>query len=970
LYAANNTEIRTYGIKTQVLDLGLRRSFRWNFIIADVKQAIIGADFLAHHGILPDLKNRRLIDEHTTLTTRSQISSSKQTSIFTINSKNKITGLLRKYIDITRPTALTNVTHNVRHYVTTIGPPVAERFRRLAPEKYSAAKREFENMLEQGICQPSSSQWASPLHLVKKEDGSWRPCGDFRKLNNVTVPDKYPLPHIQDFTYHLAKCTIFSKIDLIKAYFQIPVAEEDRHKTAVITPFGLFEFNRMPFGLCNAAQTFQRFIDTALRELKFCHGYLDDLLIASKNEEEHQQHLEEVFKRLKKFGLSINVAKSKFLETEVEYLGYKVTKDGICPLERRVTAITNFKKPSNTTELRRYLGMINYYHRFINNAAKVLAPLNKHLIGKKKKDKQPIIWTPETENAFHESKKQLAETTLLAHPLENAKLLLKTDASNNAMGAVLEQYQTSEWKPLGFFSKKLSETQKRYSTYDRELLAIYSALKFFRHMTEGRNVTIATDHKPLQYAFQQPLDKASERQRRQLSFISQITTQIVYTKGKDNTVADALSRIETIDMPIIVTTDELYQEQQTDEELQTLLKSKTALSLKKLRLDDGEKAIYCDVTDQIRIYVPTTLRRRIFDTVHKVSHPSGRVTKKMIAQRFVWPSMQKDITYWAKTCLACQKAKIHRHNIRTPEQILVPDERFSHIHLDIVGPLPPSKGFRYCLTMIDRTTRWPEATPIPDCTADTITTAFFSTWISRYGAPALITTDRGAQFESALFDALVKLIGSRRIRTTAYHPQSNGMIERWHRSLKTAIKCHETQNWAEVLPMILLGLRASYKEDIQASAAELVYGITLKLPGEYFTFEDPIGHPQMFQEKIREGMRQVRGSTTTHHIKAKTFIHKDLEKATHVFVRVDRPRGPLKALYDGPFRVIEHISDFIYRVDYKGQPEEINIDRLKPAFIENAEAETPHSNTDDLPESAGQQNVEQPKRKIRFVSYN
>lgn len=968
LYAANNTEIRTYGTKMQTLDIGLRRPFRWNFVIADIKQPIIGADFLAHHGILPDLKNRRLIDERTTLTTKTQPSYANQPTVLTVNGNCKIKDLLRRYIEITRPTALTNAIHEVRHYITTNGAPVAERPRRLAPEKYAAAKKEFEIMVEQGICQPSSSQWASPLHLVKKENGDWRPCGDFRKLNSVTTPDRYPLPHIQDFTYHLAGCTVFSKIDLVKAYFQIPVAEEDKHKTAVTTPFGLFEFNRMPFELRNAAQSFQRFIDTVLRGLKFCHGYIDDLIVASRSEEEHQQHLEEIFKRLKKYGLSINVTKSKFAEDEIEYLGYKVTKDGIRPLEKRVTAVTNFKKPNNTAELRRYLGIVNFYHRFINNAATVLAPLNKYLAGKKKKDKQPIDWTAASEEAFQESKKRLAEATLLAHPIENAKLIMKTDASSTAMGAVLEQYQDGNWKPLGFFSKKLSDTQQKYSTYDRELLAIYSALKFFRHMVEGRDVTIVTDHKPLQYAFQQPLDKASERQRRQLSFISQITTQIIHIAGKENTIADALSRIETINMPVVVTTDELFQEQQNDEELQTLLKSKTAITLKKLRLDDGDKTIYCDVSDQIRIYVPTSLRRRIFDTTHKVSHPSGRTTKKMIARNFVWPSMQKDIAHWAKTCLACQRAKIHRHNIRTPEQIPVPDDRFSHVHLDIVGPLPPSKGFRYCLTIIDRTTRWPEATPIVDITADTITTAFFSTWISRYGAPAIITTDRGAQFESAVFDSLVKLIGSRRIRTTAYHPQANGMVERWHRSLKSAIKCHETQNWAEVLPMILLGLRASYKEDIQASAAELVFGTNLKLPGEYFTFEDPIGCPQMFAEKLRERMRQVRGSATAHHIKTKTFIHKDLENATHVFIRVDRPRGPLERPYEGPFRIIERISDFLYRVDYKGQPEEINTDRLKPAFMERVEEEIPASNSDDQQPGPSKPAPGRQSRRIQFVA--
>lgn len=219
-----------------------------------------------------------------------------------------------------------------------------------------------------------------------------------------------------------------------------------------------------------------------------------------------------------------------------------------------------------------------------------------------------------------------------------------------------------------------------------------------------------------------------------------------------------------------------------------------------------------------------------------------------------------------------------------------------------------------------------------DVTADTIATAFFNTWITRFGTPAVITTDRGAQFEAPFFQALVNLIGSQHTRTTAYHPQSNGIIERWHRSLKAAIKCHDTQGWVKVLPTVMLGLRASYKEDIKSSAAEMVYGTTLKLPGEYFASEDPIGCPQIFVEKLRERMRQVRPTPTSHHTKRKAFTHKELENCTHVFVRVDRPRRvdrPLEAPYEGPFQIEERLSEYLYKINYKGQAVQINIDRLK-----------------------------------------
>lgn len=238
--------------------------------------------------------------------------------------------------------------------------------------------------------------------------------------------------------------------------------------------------------------------------------------------------------------------------------------------------------------------------------------------------------------------------------------------------------------------------------------------------------------------------------------------------------------------------------------------------------------------------------------------------------------------------------------------------------------------------MIDRTTRWPEAAPIADMSADTITDAFFKTWIARFEAPAVITSDRGSQFESMIFEAMTKTVGSQRIRTTAYHPQSNGMIERWHHSLKAAIMCHGRKDWVNVLPMVLLGLRNSYKEDIKTSAAEMVYGTTLRLPGEYFT-EEPMECPEMFAQKLRERMRRVRSMPTAHHIKPRIFIHKELEDCTHVFIRVDRPRRSLEQPFEGPFQVIQRLTDFLYKINYKGQSTEINIDRLKPAFIEETE---------------------------------
>lgn len=321
----------------------------------------------------------------------------------------------------------------------------------------------------------------------------------------------------------------------------------------------------------------------------------------------------------------------------------------------------------------------------------------------------------------------------------------------------------------------------------------------------------------------------------------------------------------------------------------------------------------------------------------------------MINQRFVWPEMNKDIVEWARTCLPCQRNKIHRHNRIAPEHFPVPDARFDHVHLDIIGPLPNIQGYHYCVTMIDRFTRWPEAVPVKNITADSVIQAFFNGWISRFGSPKTITTDQGTQFESYLFKALTSLIGSQRTRTSAYHPASNGILERWHRSLKAAIRCHESKNWLDALPVVLLGLRCSLKEDIKASAAEMVYGTTLRLPAEYFYNEQTQIDPQIFVERFREQMRNVRPTMTAHHIKQRVFTHNTLYTCTQVFLRVDRVRGALEAPYEGPFEIIQRLTDRLFQVRIKGEAVNVPTERLKPAFTEIQDT------TEDEP--SGQQEV-------------
>ena len=965
---ANGKPIDCLGeITLQINIRSLRRNFLWTFVVADVIKPILGYDFLNHFGIIVDCGKEQIIDSATNLQAKATYNPMEnlQLSINNISSLPiLVQPYIRKYSSVIQPAnpLLKNESSSaVSHRIETGDSlPVYAKSRPLPPDKLKAAKDEFNNLLEVGIVRPSSSPWSSPLVLVpKKQPGQWRPCRDYRNLNSISKSDRYSIPQIKTMNSKLHGMSVFSKIDLVRAYNQIPMKEEDIEKTAVTTPFGSFEYVCMPYGLKNAGATFQRFMDGLFKKSDFVFNYIDDLLIFSKNTDEHMKHLEEVFKILHENNLKISVDKCEFFRNNLNFLGFNISNNGLKPTFEKSEAINKFPPPSTMKDLRRFLGMMNFYRNHIPNFAKIAVPLTELTKGNHKNKK--IELTDIAKDAFSNLKNALQNATTLnfLHP-ESNEFQLVTDASSEAVGAALHQMSNGISYPVGFYSKKLSTSQKKYSTFDRELLAAYLAVLHFKNIIEGNTVLLSTDHKPLISAFYSQTPAKSDLQQRYLSLLTEYVSSISYLRGADNIVADCLSR--NVNAISIDATDlhAIAQAQMSDQEMKTYEEK-----LQLFELDNNTK-IYCDTsTNHPRPFVPDKLRRSVFENLHGLSHPGVKGTTRLTKLRYFWPSMDRDIKEWSRACLNCQQAKISRHTKSSPLPLEISSERFETIHIDIVGPLPASTSpgseyqysYRYILTCIDRNTNWIEAIPLIDITAKSIAYAFLSGWISRFGVPLYVITDRGTQFESELFQEISKLVGFHRLRTTSYHPQTNGKIERQHRTIKSAIMARK-QDWMTSLPIVLLGLRCMPNEE-NISPFQMVTGRSPLLPSTLILKNSTpnVTNQLDFIKQFFNIMRSIdfKSNIKFHSSNKQDYIPNDLKTSTHVWVRVDRVRKSLEAPYQGPFEIISRYNKTYKILLPTGKTDVVSIERLKPAIFKvkviknTTNTENTLENTLDLP---------------------
>ncbi|XP_046399957.1 uncharacterized protein LOC124166472 [Ischnura elegans] len=737
-------------------------------------------------------------------------------------------------------------TNRVMHRIETgNAAPISRAPYRVPQSQKAALNEQLRDMLARGVITESISPWSAPIVLVAKKDngsgGKLRFCTDFRGLNSVTVRDVYPLPNIQDTLDSLGGAKYFSTLDLASGYWQIELDPKDREKSAFSTPGGHYEYTRMAFGLANAPSTFQRLMDTVLAGLKGerCMVYLDDIIVFGCTIEEHLERLTEVLERLRGAGLKVNPHKCQFLKSSVEYLGHIITDKGVQPDPRKIIAIKEYPLPHNIKTLRGFLGLVGYYRRFIPDFARIARPLTEMT-----RKGVAMAWSEEARGGFERLREALCRDPVLIFPDFREPFLLFTDASGAAIGAVLAQRGPAGEQVVAYASRKLSRPEMNYSTVEKECLAVVWAVKYFRCYLYGRRFTVVTDHRPLRWLL--TLKDPTSRLIRWSLLLSEFEFEVHHRAGKAHQNADALSRAyigsAQPDYEPIWDRQLIKEEQERDDDIRKVLEIVKQGTSDDFRIDGGgllyRKGKLEGRSDQL--VVPRGMKGRVLQAYHNspwAGHMGIRRTLGGVMRNFWWKDVRKDVVRHCKECTSCTERKDPKGKQRAPlqrfQEVTVPFERTS---MDIVGPLPRSeKNNRYILTFQDAFSKYPEAFPLPDQKTETVARAFVEGVIVRHGAPRQLLTDRGANFTSALMREVCRILGIRKLQTTAYHPACNGLVERSHRTLMDVLSHFVSENqrdWDEWLPFAMLAYRSSPHTSTGETPFYLLHGRDIELPFE------------------------------------------------------------------------------------------------------------------------------------------
>ena len=890
-------------------------------------------------------------------------------------------------------------------------PPHKEPFRRIPPQLYKDVKIHLQQLLDNDIIRESSSPWASPIVLVKKSDGSIRLCVDYRKLNSKTRNDAFPLPRIDESLDALGQASFFSTLDLASGYWQVEMDESDKTKTAFTTPMGLFEFNRMPFGLSNAPATFQRLMQRCLGDQNFetVLIYLDDILIFSKDFDSHISNLDMVLSRLGAAGLKVKPSKCHILQEQVHYLGHVISAEGVSTDPAKCAVVESWPTPTNVKDVRRFLGFTGYYRRFVKDFSKMAKPLFALVgnpKGRRRKTRHPLppfVWTGECQQAFDSLRQHLVSAPILAYPDFQQPFKLYTDASGHGLGAVLAQDQNGQERVIAYASRSLRKSEKNdanYSAFKLELLALkWAVTEKFRDYLLGSKVDVFTDHNPLVYLRKADLGATEQRWAARLA---NFDLSIHYRPGKCNGNADALSRLpgETTQEDDMPRTEEDHNCEEECMAIQADLKSlavelqdqdpciahMTQLLQKgqypssevlqsesrdfkrllgewlKLVVVDGHLYRCCfnnkERQDNYQLVVPPSLRRDVFQQAHEdAGHLGADRTLDLVRRDWYWPFMATDVTSWCKQCLSCCTKKSGTHAQRAP---LVPIETSYPLELVTMDYLTLHRsvgGFENVLVITDHFTKLAVAAPTRDQTARTTATALWKHFIQVYGFPERFHSDQGANFQSRIISELCTMYGATKSRTSPYHPQGNGLCERFNRTLINMVASLEMEKrtrWHQYLGELVFCYNNTVHRSTGYTPFFLMNGRHGRLPlhlireGKSHTSElEPTSEwVQDHAERLSFAHEMARKTATQARQRQKDYYDKKAREAPlsvgeKVLVRNRSPANLKKIgpFWDPmPYVVIEKPYNAlpVYRIKQEGtgKPEKlVHRNELKPIFF-------------------------------------
>ena len=883
-------------------------------------------------------------------------------------------------------------------------------------------------MIEAGVVDKSASPWASNIVMVRKHDGKYRMCVDLRMVNSVTKKDAYPLPRIDACLDAMTGSQFYSTFDLTSGYFQVKLDPKDAEKTAFVTRRGLYQFARMSMGLCNAGSTFSRIMQLAMQglNLQICLCYLDDIIVYSSSVEQHISRLRDVFQRLREANLKLKPNKCHLVQEEVAFLGHRVSAAGITTDPSKVQAVKEWPRPANIHEVRAFVGLCSYYRRFVRGFSEICAPLHA-LTGKHAR----FSWTEECEAAFERMKEALTSTPVLAMPTDDEMFVLDTDASDRCVGAVLSQIQGGEEKVIAYASRVLAKTERNYCCTRRELLAVVFFVKHFKAYLLGRKFLIRTDHAALTWLRRTP--EPIGQQARWCEILEEFNFDIKHRPGRSHGNADAMSRrpcrqcgheeegevgvqVRSIcfNVPAEVEGSQwdpatMAKAAEEDPDIGKILSMKSSQAepppweevsgtdprLKgyisewdRLVVQGGSLYRIWWKTDGTRDYLqyvpPESYREEVVRLAHSGyggGHEGVKRTKDKVRKKAWWLGWAKDVDKFCRSCVECARyfrGTPKRQGLMQHTAVGAPWEKLS---MDVCGPFPRStSGYVYIFSVLDSFSKYAFAFPVRNHEAPTLARLLVDRVFAEFGIPRQLQSDLGPELQGSLMKELCRVLGIDKLRSTAYRPESQGQIERFHRTLNTMlgkVVDDNQRNWEFHVDPVLAAYRATVHESTQHTPNFLVFGREVNLPldlafgidaNEAQAYDSYDAFVSNQQDRLRSAFalaREALGKAVSRNKRRYDMRARPKEFSVGSWVwhycprRITGKSPKWQKLYSGPFLVVGIVGavNLILQKSQRAKSFITHIDKVKKCF-----SETPVSwvQASDLPVEPENDATEEP----------